>query len=237
MSTVNTYDVVGMTCDHCVRAVTHEVGKLSGVRSVDIALIAGGTSTVTVTSDRAHRSGRLGRSRRRGRLRPRLTRHPAPRSDAWGAIAPHASDLCVWIRAGGRAAVAGGDERPATTGRSRARAGGRAAVAGGDERPATSGGLGFGPVVGRAAVKRRRTVGCRRRWLRCERRAAPEPRNNQPGCPRWAGFEARCARTSTSGCGSVWHELAAPANPVTPVAGATLSGAAAEPFRGEWCRS
>jgi copper chaperone CopZ len=51
MSTVSTFAVDGMTCDHCVRAVTQEVQKLPGVRAVEVGLVAGGTSTITVTSD------------------------------------------------------------------------------------------------------------------------------------------------------------------------------------------
>ena len=51
MSTTSTYAVEGMTCDHCVRAVTQEIGRLSGVRDVQIGLVPGGTSTVTVTSE------------------------------------------------------------------------------------------------------------------------------------------------------------------------------------------
>jgi copper chaperone len=47
MSTA-TYTVTGMTCDHCVRSVSEEIGELPGVTSVDVAL---GTGTVTVTSD------------------------------------------------------------------------------------------------------------------------------------------------------------------------------------------
>ena len=43
-----TYQVSGMTCDHCVRAVTTELIMLPGVRSVDIDL---GEGAVTVTSD------------------------------------------------------------------------------------------------------------------------------------------------------------------------------------------
>lgn len=43
-----TYQVTGMTCDHCVRAVTTELIMLPGVRSVDIDL---GEGAVTVTSD------------------------------------------------------------------------------------------------------------------------------------------------------------------------------------------
>jgi copper chaperone CopZ len=43
-----TYHVTGMTCDHCVRAVTGELTKLPGVRAVDVDL---GTGHATVTSD------------------------------------------------------------------------------------------------------------------------------------------------------------------------------------------
>jgi copper chaperone CopZ len=47
---VSTYAVAGMTCGHCVSAVTQELRAIDGVTGVDIALVAGGTSTVTVTS-------------------------------------------------------------------------------------------------------------------------------------------------------------------------------------------
>ena len=45
-----TYSVTGMTCGHCVLAVTSEVQALDGVDSVSVDLVAGGTSSVTVTS-------------------------------------------------------------------------------------------------------------------------------------------------------------------------------------------
>jgi len=47
MSTTNTFTVVGMTCDHCVRSVEGEVGKLDGVESVAVDL---STGVVTVES-------------------------------------------------------------------------------------------------------------------------------------------------------------------------------------------
>jgi copper chaperone len=47
MSTA-TYTVVGMTCGHCVGAVTEEVSQLPGVTAVDVDLASGG---LTVTSD------------------------------------------------------------------------------------------------------------------------------------------------------------------------------------------
>ncbi len=45
------YAVTGMTCEHCVRAVTQELGSLAGVRGVTVHLVPGGESRVTVTSD------------------------------------------------------------------------------------------------------------------------------------------------------------------------------------------
>ena len=51
MSTVAEYQVDGMTCEHCVRAVTAELTAINGVRSVTVALVAGAISVVTVTSD------------------------------------------------------------------------------------------------------------------------------------------------------------------------------------------
>jgi len=47
MSTA-TYTVVGMTCGHCVNAVTEEVSQVPGVTGVDVDLASGG---LTVTSD------------------------------------------------------------------------------------------------------------------------------------------------------------------------------------------
>lgn len=44
------YRVTGMTCEHCVAAVTEELSALAGVTGVAVDLVAGGTSTVTVTS-------------------------------------------------------------------------------------------------------------------------------------------------------------------------------------------
>jgi copper chaperone len=53
MSTTATYRVTGMTCDHCVRAVTDEVSAIPGVRDVDVDLVTGGESTVRVVSQDA----------------------------------------------------------------------------------------------------------------------------------------------------------------------------------------
>ena len=50
MSTTHDYPVTGLTCDHCVHAVTEEVSALPGVDAVTVDLTAGGTSTVHVSS-------------------------------------------------------------------------------------------------------------------------------------------------------------------------------------------
>ncbi|MEZ0492110.1 heavy-metal-associated domain-containing protein [Kineococcus sp. TBRC 1896] len=49
MST-NQFQVSGMTCAHCVGAVTEEVSALPGVEAVQVDLVPDGTSTLTVTS-------------------------------------------------------------------------------------------------------------------------------------------------------------------------------------------
>jgi copper chaperone len=46
--TTTTYTVTGMTCGHCVSAVTGEIGELPGVEQVKVDLDSG---VVTVTSD------------------------------------------------------------------------------------------------------------------------------------------------------------------------------------------
>lgn len=47
MNIVTTYDVVGMTCDHCARSVAEEVSLVAGVDGVDVDL---GTGVVSVSS-------------------------------------------------------------------------------------------------------------------------------------------------------------------------------------------
>jgi copper chaperone len=49
--TTTTYQVTGMTCEHCVRAVTEEIGNVPGVSAVTVALVSGDASAVTVTSE------------------------------------------------------------------------------------------------------------------------------------------------------------------------------------------
>jgi copper chaperone len=49
---VSTYRVAGMTCGHCVSAVTEELSALDGVSAVSVDLSPGGASTVTVAGAR-----------------------------------------------------------------------------------------------------------------------------------------------------------------------------------------
>ena len=51
MSISQQYAVRGMTCDHCVIAVTEEISALEGVIAVDIELVVNGNSRVTVASE------------------------------------------------------------------------------------------------------------------------------------------------------------------------------------------
>jgi copper chaperone CopZ len=51
MSTqTTTFGVDGMTCGHCVSAVTSELSALPGVDDVTVQLVVGGSSTVSVVS-------------------------------------------------------------------------------------------------------------------------------------------------------------------------------------------
>ena len=48
MAVTSTYTVTGMTCGHCVSAVTQEISAIDGVGDVRVDLASG---AVTVTSD------------------------------------------------------------------------------------------------------------------------------------------------------------------------------------------
>ena len=48
MTSTSTYQVVGMTCDHCVSSVQSEVSTIDGATDVDVDLATG---QVTVSSD------------------------------------------------------------------------------------------------------------------------------------------------------------------------------------------
>ncbi len=50
MAVTTLYTVTGMTCGHCVQAVTDEISELPGVESVDVVLATG---AVTVVSEKA----------------------------------------------------------------------------------------------------------------------------------------------------------------------------------------
>lgn len=45
-----TINVSGLTCNHCVNAVKDEVGAIDGVQSVNVELVEGGISPVTIES-------------------------------------------------------------------------------------------------------------------------------------------------------------------------------------------
>jgi copper chaperone CopZ len=62
VSTTSTYPVTGMTCGHCVTSIKEEVGTLPGVTHVEVDLVSGGTSLVTVTSDRSLDRGNVARA-------------------------------------------------------------------------------------------------------------------------------------------------------------------------------
>ena len=51
--TIQTFPVTGLTCGHCVGAITSELSVLAGVADVQIDLVVDGTSTVRVTADKA----------------------------------------------------------------------------------------------------------------------------------------------------------------------------------------
>lgn len=51
MTSTNTYAVIGMTCAHCVQAVSEEIGALPGVQDVSVELVTGGASRVQVVSE------------------------------------------------------------------------------------------------------------------------------------------------------------------------------------------
>ena len=46
--TTTTYHVKGMTCGHCVNAVSQELKRVEGVRSVDVDLASGTVSVASV---------------------------------------------------------------------------------------------------------------------------------------------------------------------------------------------
>lgn len=47
MTTTTTYTVAGMTCSHCVNAVTEEVTKIPGVVDVEVDLASGSVNVMS----------------------------------------------------------------------------------------------------------------------------------------------------------------------------------------------
>jgi copper chaperone len=47
------FPVTGLTCGHCVGAITSEIRAVAGVTDVKIDLVAGGTSALSITADKA----------------------------------------------------------------------------------------------------------------------------------------------------------------------------------------
>ena len=47
------FPVTGLTCVHCVGAITTELRAVPGVTDVQIDLVVGGTSALSVTADNA----------------------------------------------------------------------------------------------------------------------------------------------------------------------------------------
>ncbi|NKQ58164.1 heavy-metal-associated domain-containing protein [Amycolatopsis sp. K13G38] len=56
--TETVYTVTGMTCEHCVKAVTEEIGNVDGVESVAVDLPTGAVTVVSAAalSDEAVRA-------------------------------------------------------------------------------------------------------------------------------------------------------------------------------------
>ena len=58
--TTTTISVSGMTCGHCVSAVSEELEAIEGVEAVNVDLAAGGISTVTITSTKELPASEMG---------------------------------------------------------------------------------------------------------------------------------------------------------------------------------
>jgi copper chaperone len=52
MTTTQRFGATGLTCGHCVHAVTQELMALDGVETVEVELVNGGTSSLAVTAQR-----------------------------------------------------------------------------------------------------------------------------------------------------------------------------------------
>lgn len=52
MSTTQRFRATGLTCGHCAKAVSEELLALDGVLDAQVEVVDGGTSTVTVVTER-----------------------------------------------------------------------------------------------------------------------------------------------------------------------------------------
>jgi copper chaperone len=52
MMSTQTFPITGLTCGHCVGAITSELSVLAGVANVQTDLVVDGTSTLRVTTDK-----------------------------------------------------------------------------------------------------------------------------------------------------------------------------------------
>ncbi|GAA4400008.1 hypothetical protein GCM10023168_08250 [Fodinibacter luteus] len=52
MASTQTFKATGLTCGHCAHAVGEELKALGGVDEVEVEVVSGGESTVTVTGGR-----------------------------------------------------------------------------------------------------------------------------------------------------------------------------------------
>lgn len=47
------FPITGLTCGHCVGAITSELSAVAGVNDVKIDLVTGGTSILSVSADKS----------------------------------------------------------------------------------------------------------------------------------------------------------------------------------------
>ena len=52
------FPVTGLTCGHCVGAITSEITAVAGVTSAQVDLVTGGTSILSVTADKSVTDGK-----------------------------------------------------------------------------------------------------------------------------------------------------------------------------------
>lgn len=52
MSTTQRFEATGLTCGHCARAVSEELAAVEGVLEVEVEVVEGGRSVVTVVTER-----------------------------------------------------------------------------------------------------------------------------------------------------------------------------------------